>query len=168
MCVAWSADGNYICGGGGVYDDQWIAGEAVVWRAETGDRVWAANPQDVVYAACFAEGERLIAAGLDRASTCGIPATGRFSNTSMRTPIASATWLPTRVQPRVVTASDDGTVRVWDLQRQADREMIQSPAMFSVHDLAFSPGGHTTGVGECGQDDAALGRANHPTACRAG
>ena len=63
MAVAFSEDGRRVCGAGGIYEREWLSGEAIVYDVESAAPIVSVHPNDVIRTAVFAGDEMLVTGG---------------------------------------------------------------------------------------------------------
>jgi WD40 repeat protein len=142
MAVAFSPDGTRVCGAGGVYEREWLSGEAIVYNLESKAQVAAVFPDDVIYSAVFTSNDELVTGGVDRRISVWNVTDGTLReqvNAHADSVHCLAVYPGER---RIASASDDNTVRYWDLDQSTPSSRIADPeSLMSIADLAFSKDG---------------------------
>jgi WD40 repeat protein len=141
--VAYSADAKWLAWGGGEDDDR---GELTVWDLSRGRKRFTSTAVVRVSAVAFTrDGERLAWAGaagelkLANAST-GVELADFHGHTE---DVCAVIFSPD--EKALVSASWDGTVRIWDVADAAEFAVLEQPE--PVWALALSPDGKTLAVG---------------------
>ena len=147
--VVLSPDGKTLATGGALRDGVAIR----LWDAETGRETGVLRgPAALVYGLSFSADGRLLAArGEDNRAFLWDVATGREVSPGGHTgPVTSVAF--NRDCTRLASASDDGTVKVWNTQPPGIRHtLISGPA----RGVAFSPDGGTLAA-SCGPKEIKL------------
>jgi uncharacterized protein (TIGR03067 family) len=151
-CVAFSPDNKYVLTGG---VDQLFEGEAILWNAFTGDPVAHLPHQAEVYALTFGRnGWTILTGGQDRAARLwDARKHERHGNEEWLSPVGRTLWHGKDVRAlalspncrTVVTASDDQTIRLWELKEDISAPM-ESGGIISA--AALMPGGKDLLIGE--------------------
>jgi eukaryotic-like serine/threonine-protein kinase len=147
----FSPDGRRVLTASGAMTSQGAWGEARVWDAATGQPVTPPlrHEQEVNYAAFSPNGRKVVTASRDGTARVWDAATGQPLTLPLTPPLLSSVFLqPLGVNyasfspdgRRVVTASMDGTARVWDA---ATGQPVSPPMrhQLEVRCASFSPDG---------------------------
>lgn len=136
--VAWSGDGRVVTGG----DDAW----AYVWDASTGRRLVGVQEADSVNSVAFSADGTKIATAYGKRVHVRSSRNGR-QLAELRGHGDLVTDVEFRQDGRVVvTASNDGTARIWDVADEATIRTLRGHKSF-VESAIFSPDGRSVLTG---------------------
>lgn len=144
--VAWSPKGTHIAVGA-------MAGEVIIWDAESGRRVASRNchGRDVNGIAWSPDGTRVASASEDRDVCLWSFQTGQMTYLRGHTQFLwSVAWSPEG--KRIASGGNDFTIRIWDADRGTELAVYEFPEGFPYR-MAFSP-------------DGALLASSHPCTAR--
>jgi WD40 repeat protein len=139
--VRFSADGRWLVTT--AFDGDTFAGAAQVWNARTGAlrrNFPMPERRDVAFAAALSpDGDTLVTASNDaRVWDVRRRGSGRLLRGHTE-PVVDAAF--NRDGSRIVTASADGTARVWNARTRALVTLLRTPGSAAVNSAAFSPDG---------------------------